>query len=331
MKNFDTVIGQDLAAAVKYLRADEVIGIPTETVYGLAGNALSKTAVSKIFQVKNRPTFNPLIVHIADASEVTKYAMINSPLAERLMAHFWPGPLTLLLPKKANVPDLVTAGSNLVAIRVPNHPLTLALLQKVDFPIAAPSANPFMYVSPTSAQHVMSQLGGKIPYILDGGKATVGLESTIIGFDGDQAVVYRVGGISVEAIEAVIGPVKIHQKHSAEMDVSAQIAPGQMMKHYATGKPAHFEDTYPTQLVSQQNKVGILCFNQVPDQIKGLNISKTYILSPNNDLNEAASQLFEVMRLLDEDDEVEVIIYVRFPEDGLGRAINDRLNRAVTP
>ena len=188
------MIGTALSTAIELLRRDEVVAIPTETVYGLAGNALYPKAIASIFEIKNRPRFDPLIVHASSVERLSQYANAFPEAARRLADQFMPGPLTLLLDKAAIIPDLVTAGSPRVALRVPNHPLTLSLLQQLDFPLAAPSANPFGYISPTTAQHVADQLGSQIPYILDGGPCQVGVESTIVGFEDGQAVVYRKGG-----------------------------------------------------------------------------------------------------------------------------------------
>jgi L-threonylcarbamoyladenylate synthase len=181
LKKINTKIGLDVALAAQWLHASEPVAIPTETVYGLAGNALDVAAVARIFEVKNRPTFDPLIVHVASVAAVKAHVIDFPAAARQLAAHFWPGPLTLLLPKQPHIPDLVTAGLPRVAIRVPVHPLTRTLLERLPFPLAAPSANPFGYISPTTAQHVYDQLNGLIPYILDGGPCQVGLESTIVG------------------------------------------------------------------------------------------------------------------------------------------------------
>jgi tRNA threonylcarbamoyl adenosine modification protein (Sua5/YciO/YrdC/YwlC family) len=199
-------IGTNTQAAADLLRKGEVVAIPTETVYGLAANAYNEAAVLKIFQAKQRPAFDPLIVHVHSLDQVKEVVSFSElkrkdtrKEAEALMAKFWPGPLTLVLPKSDRVPDLVTSGLDTVAVRMPAHPMALELLRSLDFPLAAPSANPFGYVSPTTAQHVADQLGEKIPYILDGGPCTVGVESTIIGWESDaeQWVLYRPGGTPV--------------------------------------------------------------------------------------------------------------------------------------
>jgi L-threonylcarbamoyladenylate synthase len=187
-------VGVDIERAAAFLRKGQLVAIPTETVYGLAGNALDLKSVSSIFETKNRPSFDPLILHVASLEQVSPFVSEFPEKLKCLAEAFWPGPLTVLLPRKASVPDLVTSGLDRVAVRVPNHPLTLALLAQLDFPLAAPSANPFGYISPTQAAHVAAQLGSQVPYILDGGACAVGLESTIVGMEVEQVVIYRLGG-----------------------------------------------------------------------------------------------------------------------------------------
>ncbi len=194
------MIGKDINKAIQFLKGGEVVGIPTETVYGLAGNGFDESATLKIFEVKERPTFNPLILHTNSFTKVESFVKSFPQKAKSLAEAFWPGPLTLLLPKSDKVSDVVTSGSPLVAVRIPNHPLTLELLEQLDFPLAAPSANKFGRISPTSPQNVVSQLGDELPYVLDGGNCGVGIESTIIGFEDNISIVYRVGGLSVEEI-----------------------------------------------------------------------------------------------------------------------------------
>jgi L-threonylcarbamoyladenylate synthase len=202
----ETLIGKDLEAACRLLREGQVVAIPTETVYGLAGHALNPDALALIFTAKGRPRFNPLIMHLASWSRVADYVLEVPEFAERLAERFMPGPLTLLLPKHESVPDLLTAGSPFVAIRIPAHPTAHDLLNRLDFPLAAPSANPFGYISPTTAAHVYENLGGKIAYILDGGTCAVGIESTIVGFDEvGQPLVYREGGLSRSEMEKYSG------------------------------------------------------------------------------------------------------------------------------
>lgn len=197
----ETKIGKDVELAKKILKSGRLVAIPTETVYGLAANALDQNAVSRIFEAKNRPTFDPLIIHVGGLEEFTKYTKNISKEILEIAIKFCPGPLTFLIEKQSIIPDLVTSGLPKVAIRIPNHPLSLSLLKTIDFPLAAPSANPFGYVSPTNAFHVYDQLQNKVDYILDGGQCEVGLESTIIGFEKHKLVVYRKGGLSIESIK----------------------------------------------------------------------------------------------------------------------------------
>lgn len=236
-------IGTDIQKAASLLRRGKLVAIPTETVYGLAGNAFNEEAVLSIFETKNRPQFDPLIVHSSGIQWVKQHVNEIPVLAGILMDEFWPGPMTLVLPKKEIVPDLVTSGLDSVAVRVPSHPMTQELLLMLDFPLAAPSANPFGYVSPTTAQHVNDQLGDKIDYILDGGSTTVGLESTIIGFEEGKPIVYRLGGLSIDVIEESIGPVEIALNQSSDPK-----APGMLKSHYAPGKPLYFGN--PGELIS---------------------------------------------------------------------------------
>ena len=309
-------IGNSIQQAQTFLEAGQVIGIPTETVYGLAANALKAEAVAKIFEVKNRPSFDPLIVHIAYPSEVEKYASVFAGPARDLALKFWPGPLTLLLPKKPIIPHLTTSGLDTVGLRCPNHPLALALLRQLNFPLAAPSANPFGYVSPTKAQHVQDQLGDKIPFILDGGVSRVGLESTIVGFENGTPVIYRLGGLSVEAIEAVVGKVEVKLYSSSNPKT-----PGQLTSHYSPSKKVVIGDI--DSLIRQHygKSVGILSFKTQ------YGLENAYVLSASGSLTEAAQNLFGMLRELDQLS-VEVILTELVPDAGLGRAINDRLKRA---
>ncbi len=312
-------IGTDILAAKKYLQTGEVVGIPTETVYGLAGNAFDDDAVLKIFRVKNRPQFDPLIVHTYSIAQVASFVTEFSEKAQQLAQAFWPGPLTLLLPKTETISDLVTSGLNTVAVRIPNHPLTLELLSTLDFPLAAPSANPFGYISPTSAIHVEKQLGEKISYILDGGESEVGIESTIVGFEDNEAIVYRLGGTSVEAIEQVIGPVK-----SVVPSNSNPKAPGMLKSHYAPTKPLVINRLAHTLAHFAPDKIGSLTFDHFIEQIPAEN---QRVLSPSAGYAEAAKNLFAYMRQLDSLP-IEVIHAELLPEKDLGRAINDRIRRA---
>ncbi len=312
---FNTIIGKDISAVKKFLEEGETLGIPTETVYGLAANALNEDAVLKIFSVKNRPHFDPLIVHTHSKDAIKNYVEEIPALAEKLIDAFMPGPVTVLLKKKNIIPDLVTSGLDNVAIRIPNHALTLELLKQLDFPLAAPSANPFGYISPTTSHHVFDQLQGRIPYILDGGSTEVGVESTIVGFEEDEVIVYRLGGLAIEEIERVIGEVKINLNESSNPK-----SPGMLKSHYAPRKRLVIGESV-NQLTGN---IGVIAFDEYVDVIE---LKNQILLSPKGDLNEAAKNLFAAMRKLDASD-VEKIIAVKFPEVGLGRAINDRLKRA---
>ena len=317
------MIGQDISQAKRILEAGELVAIPTETVYGLGGNALNPVAVASIFETKNRPSFDPLIIHVPSLSEAENYVTeIPKPLWI-LAEQFWPGPLTLLLPRKANIPDIVTSGLERVAVRVPDHSLTLELLTQLEFPLAAPSANPFGYISPTSPQHVDAQLGGKVSYILDGGNCRVGLESTIVGMEGDEIVVYRLGGLDLSEIENMVGKI-IVKSHSS----SNPQAPGLLESHYAPTKPFLIGDL--EELISDQdphgNDFAVLSLSQ---QFPSIPTENQIALSESGDLKEAATNLFAAMRILDNTN-TQVILAEMMPEKGLGKAINDRLKRAAT-
>ncbi|HEY0653991.1 MAG TPA: L-threonylcarbamoyladenylate synthase [Chryseosolibacter sp.] len=310
-------IGKDIKKAKQLLESEELVAIPTETVYGLAGNALNPTAVLKIFKVKERPEFDPLIVHVHSLFAAEKYVDHLPDQAVKLAQQFWPGPLTILLKKKHIVPDLVTSGLDTVGLRCPDHPLTRELLESLDFPLAAPSANPFGYVSPTTPQHVNDQLGERIQYILDGGPSRVGIESTIIGFENKNPVVYRMGGLSIEALESVVGKLTVNV-HST----SNPKAPGQLKSHYAPSKRiilGNIEELlqkYPAHCSS------ILSFQ------KDFHSPQQMILSRSGSVDEAAKNLFASLRALDKMP-ADVILAELLPETGIGRAINDRLRRAA--
>jgi len=316
------LISPDITIAQSLLEQGKVVAIPTETVYGLAGNALDLGAVAEIFRVKNRPTFDPLIIHVGSVAQMLDYVSSFPDNAQKLAKQFMPGPLTLLLSKRDIVPDLVTSGSPLVAIRIPAHPLTNALLNNLSFPLAAPSANPFGYISPTSSAHVAAQLGEHIPFILEGGPCEVGVESTIVGFDEatGQGIVYRKGGLAVEDIEAVIGEVQVISHSSSNPQ-----APGMLKSHYAPRLPFLLGDI-ETLISQHSNKsLAVLSFQKL-----WLSVAPEHqrALSLQGDMHEAARNLFGFMRELDALP-VELIVAELLPETGLGRAINDRLRRAA--
>lgn len=313
-------LGADVAQAIHFLQRGDVVGIPTETVYGLAGNALNPDAVLRIFSVKARPAFDPLIVHTDSLEKAESFVETIPEPARRLAEAFWPGPLTLVLPRRPVVPDLVTSGLDTVGVRVPNHPLTLDLLRRLDFPLAAPSANPFGYISPTTAQHVADQLGGQIPYVLDGGPCRVGLESTIVGFENGQPVVYRLGGLALERLEAVAGPLAV-RSHST----SNPKAPGMLSSHYAPRKPFRLVPVAEALRTVPAHRLGALRHREPAPEIPEKN---QFVLAPTGEAAEAAKNLFAALRRLDGLD-VDMIVGELLPETGLGRAVNDRLRRAA--
>jgi len=313
-------IGKDIQKAKGFLEVEQLVAIPTETVYGLAANALNPIAVARIFEAKERPTFDPLIVHTHSLQEVYEFVTEIHPSLLKLAQTFWPGPLTLLLPKKELIPNLVTSGLDRVGVRVPKHTLTLSLLKQLSFPLAAPSANPFGYISPTTSEHVQKQLGDKIAYILDGGSCEVGLESTIVGEEHGEIIVYRLGGLSIDDIETVVGKVTVQLNQSSNPK-----APGQLKSHYAPKKPVYIGDLNVLQQQYAHQKIGAIVFGN------DVSLSASVIvknLSPTNNYQEAAVNLFSFLRELDEAD-VDVIITTLLPEQGLGSAINDRLKRAA--
>lgn len=317
MKNIST----DIHKAKTILEQDNLVAIPTETVYGLAGNAFSETAIKKIFETKNRPFFNPLIVHIHSKELLNNIAENIPAKAYLLAAAFWPGSLTLVVKKKSNVPNLVTAGKNTVAVRVPNHPLTLSLLKLLDFPLVAPSANPFGSISPTAAEHVAQYFEGSLPLILDGGICESGIESTIIGFEEDEPIVYRLGAISIEEIEAVVGKIKV--KNTKEQSPEA---PGMLLKHYAPKtKTIMVEDLENYLQHKTTQKIGTITFHK---KVDNPNVVHQEILSQLKNFKEAAANLYQAMHRLDKMN-LDLIVAERFPDENLGKSINDRLNRAT--
>ena len=314
----ETKISKSIEDAADLLNRGQLVAIPTETVYGLAANALDKTAVVEIFNAKQRPSFDPLIVHIGSKSDVTRYASHIPFSAQKLIDAFWPGPLTVVLPKQSCIPDEVTSGLDTVGIRIPNHSLTLELLNQLNFPLAAPSANPFGYISPTTPQHVLDQLQNKIPMILDGGPCEIGVESTIVGFEGELPIVYRLGGLTLEDIRNVCGDIKVEVNSSSDPK-----APGMLKSHYAPTKPLKIiSSNYNFNDLT--NHAALIVFG---DFEKTTN-AQLFNLSPIGNYKEAASNLFSFLRKLDTNENVNEIFAVLLPSINLGVAINDRLNRA---
>lgn len=312
-----TKITTNIAEAIALLNNEDVVALPTETVYGLAGNALSTRAVAKIFEAKQRPHFNPLIVHVASILQIEKYAFLDA-LSARLVNQFMPGPLTLLLPKKNVIPSLVTAGSSKVAIRIPSHPLMQQVLQQLSFPLAAPSANTFKYVSPVTAQHVVKTLQHKIPLIVDGGVSNVGLESTIIEVEKEDIILHRVGGLAIETVEDFIGK-KLIKSSSKKIQTA-----GQLTSHYATNTALYVGNIEERIKEFSQQKIAIISLNTY---YIGVEKKHHYLLSKEDNLTQAAQHLFSTLQLIDELN-YDIILAEEFPNQGLGIAINDRLNRA---
>lgn len=300
-----------IAAAGAMLREGKLVALPTETVYGLGANACDDRAIASIFAAKERPRFNPLIVHVRGLKEAAALAVFH-PLAQKLAGKFWPGGLTLVLPRRSPSPLslLVSAGLDTVALRVPSHPVTRALLEEARVPIAAPSANRSGRISPTSAEAVIEELQGRVDAILDGGACALGLESTVIGFRGESAVLLRKGAIAREAIERITGQLALPETGTIH-------APGMMESHYAPKTPLRLNaaDVQPGE--------ALLAFGAVVPQ--GARVICN--LSLKSDLKEAASNLFAMLRSLDKAG-ASMISVMPIPDEGLGEAINDRLRRA---
>lgn len=311
---------KEIKEASNLLQQGYVVAIPTETVYGLAANAFDEKAVAQIFEIKKRPLLNPLIVHIKSIDYLDTIAKNIPAVALNLANHFWPGALTLVLEKKSNIPDIVTGGKNTVGIRIPSHPIALSLLDELDFPLAAPSANPFGYISPTTSEHVQKQLGNKISYILEGGSCEKGIESTIIGFENNKPILYRVGAISIEEIEKVTGKIKTKNTASASPE-----APGMLSKHYSPKTKFIVSENISDNIEKNLNKnIGFLLFKNMTQD---LTTDKYIQLSLIEDINEAAQNLYAAMHQLDAMN-FDAIYAEKVPEKGIGISINDRLFRA---
>ena len=316
-----SIVSSDIKKAVSILNSDDVVAIPTETVYGLAGNIFSETAIKKIYAVKQRPSFNPLIVHIHSIEQIHELTTEFPEKAKQLAETFWPGSLTLVLPKSDTIPNWITAGKDTVGLRIPNHPVTLELLQSLDFPLAAPSANPSNRISPTQSSHVDEYFKDKIQMVLEGGECKNGIESTIIGFENNKPILYRLGSISIEDIEAVIGKIQIKNKEESKPD-----APGMLSKHYSPITNTFLVDDIDSFIGTIENKkIGVLKFNDTPLKAK---VSHIEVLSTKGNLAEATANLYAALHKLDDLD-LDIIIAERLPETGLGKSINDRLERAA--
>ena len=311
--------------AAERLKAGQLVAFPTETVYGLGANALNVTAVARIFEAKQRPLFDPLIVHIPAINHLQSVVQQVPSIARVLAHHFWPGPLTMVLPKCDAIADLVTAGLPGVGIRIPEHSVALRLLQVADCPIAAPSANRFGSVSPTTAEHVLQGLDGRIDAVLDGGSCRVGLESTVISLMHQNPVVLRLGGLSLEEIEAVTGPIPV-MTGNRDLPDSAQPAPGMLSRHYAPSVPIVAVDR-DTVIQPTHRRTALLTWGPLPAHTDDSLFVAVENLSLASDLTECAANFFAGLRKLDAA-HPDAIIARKFPDYGLGRALNDRLQRA---
>jgi L-threonylcarbamoyladenylate synthase len=310
----------DVEKAVSLLKSKKIVAIPTETVYGLAADARSETALAKIFAAKNRPAFDPLILHFYDKEAITPYVIEPAKLFDTLYQKFCPGPITFILSKKSTVPHLATAGHATVAVRFPQHPLAQAVLKQCGFPLAAPSANLFGKVSPTKASHVSEQLGSRVDYILDGGPCAVGLESTIIDLSTTKPTILRLGGLSLEELENALG----EKIQTIKTSSSNPKAPGMLSAHYSPDIRLLHGNLIQNLKLINPAKTGTLTFCQ---KVGGIPLKNQRILSPKGNLVEAASQLFTSLNSF-KNSGLEVILAEKFPNEGLGRAINDRLKRA---
>jgi L-threonylcarbamoyladenylate synthase len=314
------MITSNISYAVNALNQGDLVAIPTETVYGLAGSAFNEHAIDKIFKLKNRPTCNPLILHTYSIEEVLKFVQHLPPAAMKLAEAFWPGPLTLLLPKKSNIPHSVTSGSHLVAVRIPNHAVTLSLLEQLDFPLVAPSANPYTRISPTNSKMVYDYFGDDLPVILEGDICSKGIESTIVGFHENTPVIYRQGAISVDAIEFIAGKSKVQATIKEKVTT-----PGMSPMHYA-----------PMTKFSIVESIVDFIYENRDIKIGALTLGKLQITQPNTtcinlsltaDLEEASANLYKSMYDLDGMG-LDCIIIEIFPEIGIGKSLNDRIRRA---
>ncbi len=320
-----------VARAAELLRAGEVVGIPTETVYGLGANALDANAVRKIFAAKGRPSDNPLIVHIADFEQI--YGLVTQvPDAARALADaYWPGPMTIILPKADCIPDAVSCGLDTVGIRLPSHPLAREIIRAAGRPIAAPSANTSGRPSTTTAAHVLEDMSGKIAAVVEGGECAVGVESTVISLAGEQPRLLRPGGISLEQLEAVLGPVIVDRALREKIDDSEKVsAPGMKYRHYAPHAPVTAVCGDPAQSAAWisahlQDRTGVICFDEFAAQFAG---RACHTLGPAADGLAHAQHIFDALRAFDSEDVDEIL--AQCPSDaGIGLAVANRLKKAA--
>ena len=315
-----TNISDNISQAAHFLKIGKAVAIPTETVYGLAANIYNEQAIRSIFELKERPLNNPLIVHIHSFDQLEEIAVDIPGVAYQLAKTFWPGPLTLVLDKNPSIPDVITANKPTVGIRMPNHPVTLELLKSIDFPLAAPSANPFKRISPTNPERVFEYFENKLPFILNGGECENGIESTIIGFREGKPIIYRLGALAQNKIEKITGKIEV-----LNSDNEAPDAPGMLDKHYSPRTKLILTENMEEEIRRNAGKkIGLLSFNFFDSQEL---IQAHKILSVTSNLDEAAHNLYEYLQELDQLD-LEVIIAEMMPKKALGNSINDRLKRA---
>ncbi len=315
----ETLISNDLGKAEFFLKRGDLVAVPTETVYGLAACYNNKSAIQNIFKVKNRPAYDPLILHASDLTMIKSLIVKEfPPMAEKLAEKFWPGPLSMVLPKNEKIDPVITAGLDTVALRIPQHKLLLSLISKLKMPLAAPSANPFGYISPTTAKHVNDQLGGQIEMILDGGPAQIGLESTIVEVKDEHLIVLRAGGTSIEDLKALDPDLEIKTSSSKPN------APGMLEKHYAPKKDFQFQDNFDVN--GEKSEIGLIRFNTFSDEFP---VENQIVLSPEGNIDIAAQKLYSAMREMDQS-HYKIILTESFPKRGIGIAMNDRILRAVS-
>jgi L-threonylcarbamoyladenylate synthase len=308
------MLNNNIDIASQYIKDGKLVAFPTETVYGLGANALNPLAVAKIFEQKKRPSFDPLIVHIASLDQLEKLVLKSDKRVYLLAEKFWPGPLTIVLLKSDIVPDIVTSGLKTVGIRMPNSKIALELIKKSNCPIAAPSANKFGRISPTTAEHVKKQLFD-VDYILDGGKTTVGIESTIIKLTENGFVILRNGIITKEELETVV-------LFDSQFKIDSLNAPGMLKSHYSPKKMFLIADSLNINI--DKSKAGLISFSGVLE--KGF--KKVIKVSLKNDLKDYAVNMFEAMHTFEDDNEIDIIIAEKVAEKGIGKAIMDRLKKA---
>ena len=311
-------IGKNIDFAKDKLDKGGLVAIPTETVYGLGGNALNLESVDKIFNLKNRPSNDPLICHTNSISKIEKYVNEIPDVAYKLAEKFWPGPLTLIFEKKDIIPNKTTSNLKTVGFRIPNKEITLDLLKNLDYPISAPSANKFGYISPTRTEHILKNFNKGIDYILDGGSCELGIESTIIGFENKNPIVYRLGSLVVEDVEKCIGDITFYSNEESY--------PGSFKSHYSPSKKLYLGDINMLTDKFKDKRVGILCFDKYYDFIKEEN---QILLSKNSSLLEASKNLYSSLYELDNMKNIDIILSSLVEDTLIGRTINNRLIKSA--